>query len=154
MNATTKRQLTILDKMIHRNLDRSIFFITAARPCGVVWSPSGIDRSTAPDLLWSYDVEDTSEETPALQGFPCGSTGRIREITCTRYDRWTRTLLIVKRVKVYCSSSKEALIEAREIDLLYRFRYSGSAWTLAGVTMVGVPSTLTPSTNQANGLSI
>lgn len=154
MNATTKRQLTILDKMIHRNIGRSTFFVTAARPCGVVWSPSGIDRHTTPDLIWSYDVEDASEETPALQGFPCGSFGRVSHITCTAYAQGNRNLFILKRAMVHSTSSKEALIDAQEIELCYRFRYSGSAWTLAGVTMKGVPSIPFPSTNQANGLSI
>jgi hypothetical protein len=156
MNANTKRQLTILANMIQRNLDGTfVLFQGAARPTGIVMCPSGISRTETPDILWSYDIEDASEECPVLQGYPCGSTARIKQILSVELVRDGYISSVLMNIEVYCTAGfNKDLHPTREIRLWFRYFGRGSAWTLRGVTMFGRPGLPSPSTNQANGLSI
>jgi len=158
MNATTQRQSTVLTNMIHHNLEGFSLYRGRESFLGVYYAPSGISRHVNPDLVWANTISDDDISPSAheiLDSFPVASLLRVRQSKDNGCEKLYKSIVINTTLSLYSSMYPKwgALSEGREIDLRIRYRYRGSAWTLAGV-MITPPNGEVPSTNQANGLSI
>jgi hypothetical protein len=157
MNATTERQSKVLLDMILKNLEEQTTIYKATnRYLGTVYAPSGISRLSSPDIYWAYEMDISPTGAIDLADIPCGQLCRVRQINNTHIDRSQGGLHIIVGVDLYTTTYPKwgALSEVHQTCITFRYEYSGSAWNLDGVSIGRVSSMRSPSTNQANGLSI